>query len=189
MRPETLSSLRSIVGAANVLAWRWFAVLAALVCLCDGAEQMHEQEHESEEHHGHVHGGPLFTGETAVSIGLTAGGTILVGLTLLAILWKPIDAAFRRSQFRSRWERRSTRVSFALGTLILASVLVGGVTYYGVSVDHHSVRDKLRPLHGGQVTTSDRFALEMVARRIGELRLYITPLADPARDHLQRESI
>jgi hypothetical protein len=163
----------------DTMNWRFFAASLALACVCYAAEKSHEHEHEGEEHPGHVHGGPLFTGETAVSVGLTAGGTVLVGLTLLAILWKPIDAAFRRSRFRSRWERRATRVCFAVVTLILASGIVGGVTYYGVSGGQHSVRgeDQLRPLHGGQVTTSDRFALEMVARRTGELRLYITPLA------------
>src|ERR1051325_6989209 len=107
-----------------MITWRIPAVLLALMCASYGVEESHEHdhEHEGEEQKGPTHGGALFQGQAPVAFGLPAGGTILVALTMLAILWKPIDGAFRRSRFRSRWEQRSTRVGFAVGTLILSAV-------------------------------------------------------------------
>jgi hypothetical protein len=162
---------------------RWLTALVVFVAISGVAEEAHEHEQEDgiEHHHGHVHGGPLFKGETTVAVGLTIGGTVLVVLTFLGIIWKPIDAAFRRSRFRSRWEKRATRFGFAAITTVLAALVMGAVTYFGINQDHHKhSQGELTPLHGGQVTKVDRFALEMVARRTGELRLYLTTLEGAA---------
>lgn len=149
-------------------------------------EAMHEDpaHAESGDHAGHEHGGPPPKGLVLSSIILTAGGAVLVSLTLLAIFWKTIDAAFHKSRFRESWQRRSTRVLFAIGVMIVAGAVVGGITWFQVVSHEHETEvagaTELRPLYGGVVKRIDRFAVELVARRTGEVRMYLGTLEGKA---------
>lgn len=170
------------------------AALLALFTLAvvSFAQETHDHDHDHEHdqaapaaadgdsHAGHGHGGPPPKGMTLVSIGLSAGGAVLVSLTLLALFWRSIDGAFIRSRFRERWQQTSTKALFALGVMVVAAAIVGGVAF--LKFDHHEHDETgggpsaLRPVYGGVVQQLDRFAVEMVARRTGEVRLYLTPL-------------
>jgi hypothetical protein len=61
---------------------------------------------------------------------------------------------------------------------------VGGLTYLQMiqaTPDHHDGKPApARAVHGGVATNADGFAFEMLARRTGEMRLYITPLEGQA---------
>jgi hypothetical protein len=130
-------------------------------------------------HEGDVE--PPSKGFVLVSLLIASGGAVIVTLTLLAILWKPIDAAFRRSRFCARWERRSTRVGFAVGAIVLAGVAVGTITYIATRHSDHELLDAHdsgvpEPENGGVIKIVSRFGLELLLRRTGEVRLYITTL-------------
>lgn len=151
--------------------WKAFLLILALGTACYAVDD------DVDEHGIHHHGGPPPKGITLVSLGLSTGGAVIVSMTLLALLWNPIDAAFRRGRFRSQWERRSTRVGFALGVMALAGVIVGIATFAVITGSEHAEhRDEaalLQPQHGGQVMRSGRYVLEMFVRRTGELHLYV----------------
>lgn len=148
------------------MSWRRALIFSWFALVCCGVEA-HEE-------------GPPATSTVLISLGLTAGGAVFVSLTLLAILWKPIDIAFRRSRFRARWEQRSTRIVFAVGVILLAGVIVGGATYFAIEKEEHEEhsadKGKLKPKRGGEVMKVDRFVVEMIARRTGEFRLYLDTL-------------
>lgn len=154
--------------------WKTLAILLSVAWVCYAAD---EPAHDEPGHEGHHHGGPPPKAWTITSLILTAGGGVLVSLTLLAILWKPIDAAFRRSRFRPRWEARATRIGFACAVAILAAIAMGSMGYWSVEraehAQHEAVSDPLRPQHGGVVAKADRFVIELLARRMGEIRLFM----------------
>ncbi|MSR65488.1 MAG: hypothetical protein EXS18_06870 [Verrucomicrobiae bacterium] len=153
---------------------RVLVVIVALSLGCCALAQAAEPGHE-----GHHHGGSS-EGLTITSLLLTSGGAVIVTLTLLAILWKPIDTAFRLSRFRARWEQRSTRVSFAIGAIVLAGVAVGTFTHLANKNSDHALDTHNsgvpQPKNGGELKVVSRYGLELVLRRTGEVRLYITIL-------------
>lgn len=152
--------------------WRILTVVCALACCCWAFAQEDEPGHE-----GHHHGGPPPKELTLTSLLLSTGGALLVSLTLLAILWKPIDAAFRLSRFRARWEQRGTRVMFAIGVVVLVGVVFGiGTVLVSKNQEHdhaHGEKDAAQSQHGGTVQVKDGYALELLMRRTGEVRLFI----------------
>jgi hypothetical protein len=169
-----------------------------LICLLAFASACWAQEHDhhdhdghdhaghdhgaegGDDHAGHDHGGPPPEGWTFASLALTAGGGVLVSLALLAVFWKPIDAAVRRSRFRPRWEQRATRAMFGAIFVMLVAGIIGGYGYWKFGHHHPEEMDveqaMLRPRFGGTAQKLGDYVVELLARRTGEVRFYLVPV-------------
>lgn len=162
--------------------WKLLVILLSFACACYAADEHgHEGQHHDEPgHEGHGHGGPPPKGLTIASLMLTAGGGLLVSAALLAIFWKPIDAAFRKSRLRPNWERQTVRLGFGVAFVIVATAIMATIAHTNMERTEHKElaarSDPMRPAHGGVVKKAERFAIELVARRTGEVRFYMTVL-------------
>jgi len=169
---------------------RILTLFFALALPCWAADEQghdHDHDHEGHDHEGearrggdshagHGHSGPPPEGLTFTSLALTAGGGVLVSAAFLAILWKPIDGAFRRSRFRDRWQTGNLRIGFAVGVTVVITLAFAGTAYVKLSGHgrhEEGTFDPLKPRFGGVAAKAGDYVIELVARRTGEVRFYM----------------